>query len=269
MALAAALFLGRTVAYDPRTHDPVAGVLPTMRSIRADARKLRRRGFRTVTTYGSSPALRRVCRLFKRAGFARVLVGVWDPRDEDELAMAVRQRRCADGYVVGNEGLWFGRYGRADLDAAMARVRRETGRPVATREPLGLYLDDPGFLGVGEWVFPNVHPWFAGLADAPAACAWTVERWRELRGLVATERLVVIAETGLPTAGAPGADEARQAAFFECLEAAGLPFVFFEAFDRPWKTALPVEPHWGLFTREGRPKKWARGRVALRSGFER
>src|SRR5207249_4221348 len=64
---------------------------------------------------------------------------------------------------------------------------------------------------------------------------------------------------GLPTAGAAGLDEEVQAAFFSCVEKADLPFVFFEAFDQPWKTALPVEPHWGLFRADGMPKAWAKG----------
>src|SRR5205823_9481233 len=31
-------------------------------------------------------------------------------------------------------------------------------------------------------------------------------------------------------------------------------FVYFEAFDQPWKTHLPVEPHWGIFRSDRTPK---------------
>ena len=51
--LTATLFAGRLVAYNPRLYDPNAGIAPSARSIVADARMLRRLGFRTVTTYGS------------------------------------------------------------------------------------------------------------------------------------------------------------------------------------------------------------------------
>jgi exo-beta-1,3-glucanase (GH17 family) len=253
----ATLFAGRLVAYNPRGHDPIAGTTASTRSIREDARRLRHRGFRTVTTYASTPTLVRVCRLFKRHGFKRVLVGVADPTDEVELAAAARQRRCADGYVVGNEGLTFGRYGRDALAMAMAWLRASTNRPVTTRETLGEYWKDPTLLGLGDWVFPNVHPYFAGFTEPAAACAWTIARYGELRAGTPASVAVVVAETGLPTAGAPGLDDEVQAAFFTCLEASGIRFVYFEAFDQPWKVALPVEPHWGLFTADGAPKLWA------------
>jgi|SRR5581483_9491915 len=253
----ATLFAGRLVAYNPRGYDPIAGTSPSMRSIREDARRLHRRGFRTVTTYASTSPLVRVCRLFKRYGFTRVLVGIADPTDDVELAAAARQRRCADGYVVGNEGLTFGRYGRDALAAAMARLRANTDRPVTTRETLGEYLQDPTLLGLGDWVFPNVHPYFAGVTEPAAACAWTIARYGELRAGTPASVAVVVAETGLPTAGATGLNDEAQAAFFECLEASGIRFVYFEAFDQPWKVTLPVESHWGLFRADGSPKLWA------------
>jgi hypothetical protein len=31
-------------------------------------------------------------------------------------------------------------------------------------------------------------------------------------------------------------------------------FVYFEAFDQPWKTHLPIEPHWGIFNSDRSPK---------------
>jgi hypothetical protein len=34
-------------------------------------------------------------------------------------------------------------------------------------------------------------------------------------------------------------------------------FVYFEAFDQPWKTHLPIEPHWGLFRSDRSPKALA------------
>jgi exo-beta-1,3-glucanase (GH17 family) len=260
-AAVAALLVGRIVAYNPRHDDPVRGVMPTARSIRADGRALRRRGFRVATTYASTPALAPVCRLLKRSGFRRVIVGVWDPRDRSEVAAAIRQRRCADGYVVGTEGLTFGRYTREELSAAMAAVRVATARPVTTRETLAAYAADPSLFLIGDWVFPTVHPYFAGLTDPEGGCAWTADRFEELRARVTPTMPVVIGETGLPTAGSPGLDEAGQATFFECLERRKVRFAYFEAYDQPWKTTAPVEPHWGLFRSDGTPKRWAREHV--------
>jgi exo-beta-1,3-glucanase (GH17 family) len=251
------LCTGRLVAYNPKHHDPRTGAAPPAASVRDDAQELARRGFRSVTTYASTPALARVCRLFKKAGFASVVVGVWEPTDEAELRAAIRQRRCADAYVVGTEGLTFGRYTPDALESAIERLRAATGKPVTTRETPGTYCTDPGLLALGDWVFPTVHPYFAGLTDPAAACAWTAERHEALLAAVPRGVPLVIAETGLPTAGAPGLGEAGQAEFFRCLEARGVPFAFFEGHDQLWKTALPVEPHWGLFRADGTPKAWA------------
>jgi len=247
---------GRLVAYAPSGWTP-SRTRASSRGLRADAESLRRVGFRAVATYGAGPALAPVCRFFKRRGFRTVLVGVWDPRDRVELRRAVHLRRCADGYVVGSEGLTFGRYTRADLDAAIAFVRRRSGRPVTTREPLGAYLDDPTLVRAGDWIFPSIQPWYAGKRDAQDACGWTIFAYRDLAERAPAGIPTVIGETGLPTEGALATSEHYQRAFFLCLESRQVAFAHFEAFDQPWKRDDAVAPHWGLFRADGTPKLWA------------
>jgi exo-beta-1,3-glucanase (GH17 family) len=248
---------GRLVAYAPRGYDPASTRGPSPRVLRADAENLAALGFTAVTTYGSSRALAPICRFFKRRGLRTVLVGVWDPRDRVELRRAIRLKRCADGYVIGNEGLTFGRYSKADLVSAIDRVRRATGRPVTTRETLKAYADDPAVLRLGDWVFPTIHPWYAEQRGSQAACGWTISAYRDLAERAPAGRPTVVAETGLPTEGAPSASEHYQRAFFYCIESRQVPFAYFEAFDQPWKRDDPVAPHWGLFRADGTPKLWA------------
>jgi exo-beta-1,3-glucanase (GH17 family) len=248
---------GRLVAYAPRGYDPASTRAPSPRSLRTDAEGLAALGFAAVTTYGSSRALVPVCRFFKRRGFRTVLVGVWDPRDRAEVRRAIRLKRCADGYVVGNEGLTFGRYRKDELVTAIERVRHATGRPVTTRETLKAYADDPSLLRLGDWVFPTIHPWYAEQRGSQEACGWTIFAYRDLAELVPAGRPTVVAETGLPTEGAPSASEHYQRAFFLCIESRQVPFAYFEAFDQPWKRDDPVAPHWGLFRADGTPKLWA------------
>jgi exo-beta-1,3-glucanase (GH17 family) len=248
---------GRLVAYAPRGFDPASPRRPSARALRADAESLAAVGFTAVTTYGSSRVLAPVCRFFKRRGFRTVLVGVWDPRDRDEVRRAIRLQRCADGYVVGNEGLTFGRYSKAELSAAIERVRRATGRPVTTRETLTAYADDVGLLEVGDWVFPTIHPWYAEKRAPQDACGWTIFAYRDLAARAPAGVPTVVAETGLPTDGTPPASEHYQRAFFLCVESRQVPFAYFEAFDQPWKRDDAVAPHWGLFRADGTPKLWA------------
>ena len=248
---------GRLVAYSPSGYDPQTTVRLSPRALHADADALHRVGFRAITTYGSSRALAPVCRFFKRRGFATVLVGIWDPRDRAEVRRAIRLRRCADGYVVGNEGLTFGRYDRAALDAAIRRVRERTDRPVATRETLAAYEKDPSLARAGDWLFPTLHPWYADHRESQDACGWTAITFHELKNRTPPEVPLVLAETGLPTEGVLGASEFYQRAFFLCIEARHVAFAYFEAFDQAWKREDAVGPHWGLFRVDGSPKLWA------------
>jgi exo-beta-1,3-glucanase (GH17 family) len=252
---------GRLVAYSPRGFDPSVTQPPSARALRADADTLRAVGFRAVTTYGASRMLSPVCRVFKRRGFRTVLVGIRDPRDRAEIRRAVHLKRCADGYVVGNEGLTFGRYTREELDRAITRVRNATGRPVTTRETLKAYTDDPTLLRAGDWLFPTIHPWYAEHRDSQDACGYTIYAYRDLAAQAPAGIATVVAETGLPSEGAVSASEHYQRAFFLCIESRQVPFAHFEAFDQPWKTEDAVGSHWGLFRADGSPKLWATQQV--------
>ncbi|HID61128.1 MAG TPA: hypothetical protein EYP49_00050, partial [Anaerolineae bacterium] len=111
---------------------------------------------------------------------------------------------------------------------------------------------NPQVMNLGDWVFPNVHPYWHGITDPSQAVAWTEERFRELDAQ--TDKLVVFKEVGLPTGGDDQVNEAKQAEYYRLLQDTSVAFVYFEAFDQPWKDWAPVEPHWGLFRRDRSPK---------------
>jgi exo-beta-1,3-glucanase (GH17 family) len=245
---------GRLVAYAPAVR---AGGRASAQALRLDAQALSAAGFTAVTTYGASRPLAPICRFFKRRGFRTVLVGIADPTDPGERRRAARLKRCADGYVVGTGGLTARRYDRAALDRAIRSVRGATGRPVTTREPLAAYRDDPSLLRAGDWVFPIIHPWEAEQRDSQAACGWTIFAYRELAERAPAGIATLIAETGLPTAGALATSEHYQRAFFMCLESRQVPFGYFVAFDRPSAADDGVAAHFGLFDADGVPKLWA------------
>ena len=60
----------------------------------------------------------------------------------------------------------------------------------------------------------------------------------------------------MPTAGDEEGkmSEVAQEKYYTELAKTDVKFVYFEAFDQPWKTHLPIEPHWGLFTADRTPK---------------
>ncbi len=244
---------GTLVAYTPLGYLPDAAWRPRAAALRADAEDLARLGARAIVTPRATRALAPVCRFFKRRGFVTVVVGVADPTDAAELRAARALRRCADGYAVGSGGLAARRYPRPALEAAVAWLRRTTGRPVAVRELLASYRTDPRLLWVGDWVFPIADGDPTG--GAQEACGITATAYRELLERGPQDRPLALAATGLPTAGAPAANEHAQRAYFMCLASRRVPFAHDEAYDQPWRGGVAARR--GLFRDDGTPKLFA------------
>jgi exo-beta-1,3-glucanase (GH17 family) len=211
---------------------------------------LRRAGFNGLVTYGADTIIHQVA---QEEDFQGMILGVWDPTNPEEMHIAkeAAQYDVAIGYVVGNEGL-DRRYDYTTLKAAMDELRQATGKPVTTTEEWGDYLN-PQVMNLGDWVFPNVHPYWHGITHPIQAIEWTEERFRELSAQ--TDKLVVFKEVGLPSSGDDRLNEAKQAEYYHLLQDTSVTFVYFEAFDQPWKDWAPVEPHWGLFRQDRSPKQ--------------
>jgi exo-beta-1,3-glucanase (GH17 family) len=236
------------VAYSPTHFDPDAGVVPSEDDIRADLQTLHDGGLRGLVTYGSESTLRHIPRIAREVGFQGVIMGVWSPTSVEEVAYAVEAVGYVDGYSVGNEGLFFGRYDFDTLKAAMDNLRATTGKPVATTEVLNSYYSNAQVRELGDWAFPNVHPYWNGVKDPQQAVVWTQQQFDNLNALFGgSSRIVVLKEVGLPTAGDPELSEEGQAEYYKLLRSTDVKFFYFEAFDQPWKTSQPVEPYWGLF----------------------
>jgi exo-beta-1,3-glucanase (GH17 family) len=118
---------------------------------------------------------------------------------------------------------------------------------VTTTEQVEHYAD-PKVLQLGDWVFPNVHPYFRGLTVPTDAVTWTADRYVLLTR--ATQRPVLFKEVGLPSAGARDVSEERQTLYYRALSATNVRFAWFESFDQPWKTWAPIEPFWGIFRQD-------------------
>jgi len=242
------------VAYSPTHFDPDVGILPSEDDISADLQALHGAGFRGLVTYGSESTFRHIPRIAREIGFQGVIMGVWSPTSVEEMANARGAVDYVDGYSVGNEGLFFGRYDFDTLKIAMDDLRAITAKPVATTEVLNSYYSDDQVRQLGDWAFPNVHPYWNGMKNPQQAVTWTQQQFADLKVLYGSSRLVVFKEVGLPTAGDPELSEEGQAAYYRLLGNTDVKFFYFEAFDQPWKTSLPVEPYWGLFHSDRSPK---------------
>ena len=247
------------ICYSPTNTNPDAGEQPTLDTLRSDLAVLRQAGFNGLITYGASGVLGSdLPRLAEEAGFDGVIMGIWDIDSAEELgaARAAAARDNVLGYCLGNEGLGR-RYDLAALRKGIAELKQATGKPVATTEEFDDYFD-PDIRAVGDWVFPNTHPIFHGRHDPPRAVRWTAGAYDEQAR--AGDRFIWFKEVGLPSDGAE--DEpytpADQRAYYEALAETPVMFAYFEAFDQPWKVWRALEPHWGLFDADRRPKPIAR-----------
>ncbi len=269
-----ALAAVRFVAYAPRT-----GMGQTDLAAIRDDLLLLRPHFDGLVTYSSARGQDRIPALAALLGFRAVVVGVWDARDVEEIGRAIAAARDNPALVIalciGNEGLFFERYGADDLRAALARVRAALPDvPLATSEPFALYLrgGPVAELLLGQdLLLPNVHPihepWFD---DAPPAAAIDFVA-NVLDELAKRSRApILVKETGLPSAPAErGWTEERQAEFWRALvlrapASRTRAVAFFEAFDAPWKPAEvraqtgrahPEEAHFGFLRADGAAKR--------------
>jgi exo-beta-1,3-glucanase (GH17 family) len=237
-------------------------VEPTTEDIRRDLITLRQAGFSGLVTYGATGAMgRELPKIAESLGFEGLIMGIWDPGNQDELKIALSQSNSPIvlGYCVGNEGLKLHdtdegkRYDWATLLAAMQKLHQTAKKPVTTTEEVEDYLDE-NLLKAGDWVFPNLHPYFHRILEPNSAVRWTLGGYEDL---VRRSRLFVwLKECGLPTAGdgREPLSETAQDQYYAELAKTPAKFVFFEAFDLPWKDHLPVEPHWGIFKSDRTPK---------------
>ncbi len=245
----------RWVGYFPTNANPEKGKEPTIDSLEADLALLRKAKFGGLVTYGcGGVAGRELPRAALAAGFEGLILGIWDPTNNRELeaAAAASGNRIVLGYCVGNEGL-DDRYSLRELRDSVEQIRRMTEKPVTTTEQIEDY-DDVRLVQLGDWVFPNAHPYFHSVLDPTKAAEWTQRSYDRLSAK--TRKFVLFKEVGLPTQGRPGEDlsEENQAQYYNILSKTKVRFVYFEAFDLPWKDHLPVEPHWGLFEADRSPK---------------
>lgn len=247
----------RWIAYSPTNADPDQGIEADIESIRQDLHVLRAVGFEGLVTYSAGGMTgKRLPYLAQEYGFRGLIIGVWDPlnRTEMESAKAIAQNPIVLGYSIGNEGL-DKRYKMPDLLNAIEDMKKATDKPVTTTEEIDDYLDE-SLLYVGDWIFPNVHPYFHNLLDPQLAATWTNAAYQDINRR-AENRFVLFKEVGLPTSGDKGGilSEEIQMRYYQELAKSSVKFVYFEAFDQPWKNSLPVEPHWGLFHSDRTPKQ--------------
>ena len=248
----------RWVAYSSPDRDTSQGSYqPLTSAIYQDLLTLRKAGFTGLVTYGSTGILgKQLLAIAQSLGYKGVILGIWNPKSQEELNAArnAAANPIVLGYSIGNEGLSAARprYSALELCEAIATLRAGSGKPVTTSEPIEAYYRWPALLSVGDWLFPNAHPYWHFTKYALEAVRWGVDQYAALSEQ--TDRFVFFKEVGLPTSGAYGLSEANQDLYYRELAKTKVRFAYFEAYDQPTKTHAAVEPHWGIFHADLSPK---------------
>ena len=280
MRLREAMAQGRFIAYQPTALKVIDGRFTEAdaASIRMDLKELRQR-FDALITYDAIHGAQQIPAIAAELKFRALIIGVWDPREPQQLAAALEAARrfpqLIAGISLGNEMLFAHRSDPVALLGLIARVRaRAPAVPLSTTEPFHIY-DDPAAAAVLaqlDFLLLNVHPifqpWFHDAPDS-AAAKFVVNVLDKLAPLACGP--ILVKETGVPTAPAnAGYSEARQASFYRELRQRLPPsrtraFAYFAAYDAPWRAldatgvpgatgTHPEEAHWGLYDAERRPK---------------
>jgi len=247
----------RWIAYSPSEGNPNKGIEPEEDSVIKDLKALREAGFSGLVTYSTYGILgRKLPNLAQDLGFKGMILGIWDPNNTEEVTSATQAAKnpIILGICVGNEGL-NKRYQVSNLRDVMQQIRDATKKPVTTTEEYDDYADEE-LLKIGDWIFPNVHPYFHSRLDPEAAVRWTQEAYNDMKRR-SKGIFVIFKEVGLPTAGDPEGklSESVQEKYYIALAKTDVCFVYFEAFDLLWKDELPVEPHWGIYKSDRKPKR--------------
>jgi exo-beta-1,3-glucanase (GH17 family) len=273
------------VIYEPVTATPGAYVSPDQ--ITRELTVLYNRGFRGLVTYSFYNGREEIPRIAKQVGFQQVIAGIeaQDHYQTEKSNLTPDRLRYIDGFVVGNEGLYFHKYDLATLKSRMAEIKALSGgKPTTTSEPWNIYDGTgdknavPGLTALGDWIFPNLHPfyeqgWPPAHEEPAKGVQFDADVYKKFFASKASpSRPAVLHESWWPSAvdswrGNPVPPSyrktgtlANQAAYFRILATTPVPFIYGEAFDEPWKSgegdAGTGDPgtHWGLWHDTRSPK---------------
>jgi len=275
------IYSHRWITYDPLHYDPSLYPDPDVVSIAKELEWIRNAGFDGIITFTSRGTFSMIPELAKKNGLM-VIMGVWDPTDQQEIAIAISKREYVDAYAVGHNGL-DRRYSYDDLIRAIQHIRFRTRRPVSTTEKVGLYLEDKRLLSVGDWVFPDVHVSIRGeggtdyLADAMRDAKSTIDIAKKIAAQEETKgKPILLKMVTYPMGGISNASLDEQRRFFVAIlehrrdVLTDMPYrvsiSVHSAFDMPWKTTWPFykwDPYTGLLDSSGVPRPAAQEIVRM------
>lgn len=262
----------RWITYDPLDFNPYSGTTSGREAINQELGWLKEAGFTGVITFSSRDSFQIIPQLAKRYDL-KVIMGIWDPTDKQEIQQAIEAKDFVDAYSVGHDGLGV-RYSYNQLVGSMQFVRFRTKLPVSTTEKIGQYVSDPRLLEIGDWVFPDTHVsvqeqdttgGYQYFADAIRDSLETISMAKVINDMEERDgKPILLKMITYPMDGISNASYAEQSKFFIAIldgRRNVIPNIppdvsisVHSAFDSPWKTTWPFyewDAYTGLFDNTG------------------
>ena len=216
----------------------------------------------TVRFYRSSGAIasaydEAAARGLRVAGMAYLDGSDQNNQKEMDALIALCRSGKVDLAIVGNELLLTRKMSEDKLIECIEYVRKGiagTGIPVATSDSVDALLNSARVRYAVDVLMPNIYPYWGGCDDAQKGIEGFINSVYNLRKRSAGKQIVV-SETMWPTQDSRDLGELA-AAYFEGVRswarARGIPVLFFEAADEPWKSSAEGAPgaHWGILDKD-------------------
>lgn len=134
------------ILYDPNHYDPDRNPNPDIDSMRKELGCIKDAGFDGIITMSSRGTLSFIPELAKKKGHM-VIMGIWDPRDEKEVAIAISKKEFVDAYCIGHNG----------LGPTISRWRPHKKDPGSTMENLPSSINDRTIETISQRREPPKH----------------------------------------------------------------------------------------------------------------
>jgi exo-beta-1,3-glucanase (GH17 family) len=257
------------LAYGPAHtgQDPIRGSFPSSEEIQADIPTLASltRYIRIYSSTGSAEAI------LQAASAANICVALGIELGSDPVANAremtaaerLASNRAVHAIIAGNEVLQRGDLSEAQLRSDIEQVRAKSGHavPVTMADSYVQWLRHRELAKDVDFITIHIYPFWEGIS-IDSAIRFLDQTYTRVQKTF-PNKLVVIGETGWPSAGPPykaavpsAANQARYLReFTNWAQKKGVHYFYFDAFDESWKVhEQGVGTNWGIYQQNGRVK---------------
>ncbi|NEP61882.1 MAG: hypothetical protein F6K31_33860 [Symploca sp. SIO2G7] len=262
----------RWITYEPTTMNPYQNFYGTIDDIKTELHTLSKASFSGIITFSSEGTLAQIPKEADNLQIPGMIMGVINPTDKEELALAIKAKEYVDAYCIGHMFTDYRDYSKHDILKAIKKIRRETNLPVTTTLRTNGYLAYPEITREIDWFFPDIHGnWYEENLDSTQVFEQSKELIDEVGALQKRypNKPILLKMISFPSSDIEESTVAQQYTFFKSIVEyveSSVKFPervyasYFSAFDISWKTqdrGWPVgEQFVGFFDQSGSPKQF-------------